>query len=120
MPIESATFINQLNTANPEISDAYSTADDHIRLIKQCVRNSFSDIGSEVSASAGEINYLRGATSNLQTQIDTNTGLYNDIIGGTATAANALEWEGSTRFVSTATADVGQGSNGDLWFRYEE
>lgn len=120
MPIESATFINQLNTAYPEISDAYSTADDHLRLIKSAIRNTFSDVGSEISASAGEFNFLIGVTSNLQTQIETTNALYNDIIGGTATAANAIEWEGAARFVSTATASDGIGANGDLWFRYEE
>lgn len=119
MALESATFINQLVTTNPEISDAYSTADDHIRLVKAALRNSFVDVGSEVSASAGEFNYLRGVSSNLQTQIETTNALYNDIIGGTATAANAVEWEGAARFVSTATP-AAQGSNGDLWFRYEE
>lgn len=119
MPIESATFINQLNVANPEVSDAYSTADDHLRLVKAAIRNSFVDVGSEVSASAGEFNYLRGVTSNLQTQIEVANALYEDIKGGTATAANALEWEGAARFLSTATP-AGQGSNGDLWFRYLE
>ena len=120
MAIESATFINQLDTANPEISDAYSTADDHIRLTKAVLRNTFVDLGSEVSASAGEFNFLRGVTSNLQTQIEVTNALYNDITGGTATVANAIQWEGATRFVSTATANVGQGVNGDLWFRYTE
>ena len=120
MPVESATYINQLVTTNPEGSDAYSTADDHIRLIKAALRNSFVDVGSEVSASAGELNYLRGVTSNLQTQIETVDALYDDITGGTATVANAVQWEGATRFVSTATADGGSGSNGDIWFRYTE
>jgi len=117
MPIESATFISQLNTANPEISDAYSTADDHIRLIKATLRNTFVDVSSEVSASAGEFNFLKGVTSNLQTQIEVTNALYADLTGGTATVANAIQWEGAARFVSTTTA-VG-GSNGDLWFRYD-
>ena len=120
MPIESATFINQLVTTNPEGSDAYSTADDHIRLIKAALRNTFLDVGSEVSASAGEINALIGVTSNLQTQLNTIIDLLGDITGGTATVANAIQWEGATRFLSTATADVSSGANGDIWFRYIE
>lgn len=118
MALESATFISQLSITDPVSSDSRTTADDHLRLIKICLKNSFNDIGSEVSASAGEFNFLRGVTANLQTQLSTVNGLYNDLTGGTATVGNTLQWEGATKYVSTATA--AGGSDGDVWFRYEE
>jgi hypothetical protein len=41
MPLESATYLSQLNTANPANTDALSDADDHMRLIKATVKNTF-------------------------------------------------------------------------------
>jgi hypothetical protein len=41
MPLESATYLSQLNTANPANTDALSDADDHMRLIKAAVKNTF-------------------------------------------------------------------------------
>ena len=110
MPIESATYLSQLNTANPLGSDNRSTVDDHLRLIKATLRNTFTDINGEVSASATELNALRNLTATLQTQI-------NNKLHISGTAVDALQWEGSTKYVSTATASGG--SNGDFWFQWE-
>ena len=38
MPLEAATYISQLNTANPAASDGLSQADDHMRLIKAALK----------------------------------------------------------------------------------
>jgi hypothetical protein len=40
MPLESADYIAGLNVSNPLGSDERSTVDDHLRLIKTCVKNS--------------------------------------------------------------------------------
>ena len=70
MAIESATWISDLDPANPKGTDQKGTADDHARLIKQTIVNSFSNINAEVSASAGALNYMVGVTSSVQGQID--------------------------------------------------
>ena len=70
MAIEAATYLSQLDPANPKGVDQRGTADDHIRLCKQVWVNSFPNINAEVSASAGVLNYMVGVTSNVQTQIN--------------------------------------------------
>ena len=73
MAIESATFLSELDPANPKGTDQKATADDQIRLCKSVWLNSFPNINAEVSASAGALNYMVGVTSNVQTQIDSET-----------------------------------------------
>lgn len=41
MTIETATFLTDLNAANPGVNDAKSEGDDHLRLIKQVLKNTF-------------------------------------------------------------------------------
>lgn len=112
MPLESATYINQLVVTNPAGTDLRNTADDHLRLIKTVLTSSFTNVNNEVSASAGEINYLRGVTSNLQTQLNNRLNL-------SATANNSVLWEGARKYVSTASAS-GAADDGSIWFRYIE
>lgn len=76
MAIESADYISQLVITNPTGSDSRSTSDDHHRLIKKSVKQTFPNLSSEVSASSGEMNTLVGVTANLQTQLnDTNSAV---------------------------------------------
>ena len=118
MPIESATYVNQLVLTNPTSSDKKITTDDQLRLVKKAVTKTFTGlINNEVSASAGEMNQLVGVTSNLQTQLNATRGLYSDLTSGASTAGNAVLWNGATKHVSTSSA-VG-GTNDDLWFQYE-
>ena len=70
MAIESATYLSDLDPANPKGVDQRGTADNHIRLCKQVWVNSFPNINAEVSASAGELNYMVGVTSNVQNQLN--------------------------------------------------
>lgn len=70
MAIESADYISDLDPANPKGTDQRTTADDHARLIKKVIKQSFPNVSSEVSASAGVLNYMVGATSNVQSQIN--------------------------------------------------
>lgn len=46
MSLESATYISQLNTANPTGSDPKSEGDDHLRLVKSTLRNTFPNFGA--------------------------------------------------------------------------
>lgn len=74
MPIESASYVSQLDANNPVGTDDRSTLDNQDRLIKQVLVNTFNDLRGPVSASAGEMNFLVGVTANLQTQLnDTNS-----------------------------------------------
>ena len=43
MPLETATWINDLNADNPAGNDPRARGDDHIRLIKKVLKNTFPD-----------------------------------------------------------------------------
>lgn len=98
MPIESATYISQLAESNPASADPAAQGDDHIRLIKQVLKNTFPNLSAAVTANAStlnalagltatptELDYMAGVTSPVQTQLDTltskDTSLDGDIAG---------------------------------------
>ncbi len=63
MGIEVASFISQLVAANPTGADDYSTADDHIRLLKAVLQAQFPNFGAvAVDATAAELDKLAGFT----------------------------------------------------------
>jgi hypothetical protein len=56
MPLETATFIHELNPANPLGGDVKSQGDDHLRLIKSTVQNTFTNVDGQVTASHTDLN----------------------------------------------------------------
>jgi len=56
MALETATYLDSLVVTNPAGGDQLSTADDHVRLLKACLKRTFPNIAGEVSASAGGLN----------------------------------------------------------------
>lgn len=50
MPLETATYISDLNTSNPAHSDGLDDADSHIRLIKSVLKNTFAVTGAILTA----------------------------------------------------------------------
>jgi hypothetical protein len=54
--IESATYIKQLDSANPGGADLLVTADDHIRLIKSVLKSTFPNLDSAVTATPTQLN----------------------------------------------------------------
>jgi microcystin-dependent protein len=63
MALESATYIDGLVTANPTGGDAKSQGDDHIRLIKTTIKNTFPNISGAVNATHTELNLLDGVVA---------------------------------------------------------
>ena len=70
MALESGTYINSLNAANPVSTDGLAQADDHLRLIKSTVKATFPNVSGAVTATHTELNYVDGVTSNIQTQLN--------------------------------------------------
>lgn len=71
MGLETATLIHELVSTNPVgASDPKSQGDDHIRLIKATLQNTFANVDGAVTASHTELNYVDGVTSAIQTQLD--------------------------------------------------
>lgn len=63
MPLETATYIDGLNATNPiHATDDISVGDDHIRLLKATIQNTFPNISGAVNATQTELGYLNGVT----------------------------------------------------------
>lgn len=58
MALESATYIDSLVVTNPDPFDTKSQGDDHIRLIKRTIKNTFPAITGPVSVSQDKLNTL--------------------------------------------------------------
>lgn len=61
MGLETGTYISDLVTTNPLGSDNKSQGDDHIRLIKQVIKNTFPNITGPVNLTQTQINNLLNA-----------------------------------------------------------
>lgn len=64
MGLESATYISDLNVANPDGADGKSQGDDHLRLIKAVLKATFPNITGVVNATHGSLvkhNFAGGA-----------------------------------------------------------
>lgn len=81
MTIEtSANFISELNENYPKREDLIKEGDDHLRLIKSVLKNSFPNVDSQVTASSSNINLLTDAV--------------------TATAAKNVTFKGGVKFTA--------------------
>lgn len=70
MGLESGTYIDSLVATNPLLDDPVSQGDDHIRLLKSTILNSFPNIAGAMNASHTELNHVVGVTSGIQGQIN--------------------------------------------------
>ena len=132
MGIESASFISQLDSANPKGTDQRSTLDDHARLLKKCARDTLKNLNSTVSATPQALNFVNTLTANAQTQLNqldsdrkstsaalmaeiasASQSLVNAMLFQSATAANSILWDGSAKYMQSATPTM---NNGDVWF----
>ena len=70
MGLEQGNFISDLVTTNPEPTDKRRFGDDHLRLIKLTLRNTFPNLDAAARPTADEMNALEGVQSSIQTQLD--------------------------------------------------
>jgi hypothetical protein len=66
MALEVATYINNLNPANPVGSDPLAQADDHLRLLKTTIKNTFPNIDGPVTLTDDQINALETRVDALE------------------------------------------------------
>ena len=105
MALETATYISGLVAVNPLSTDPKSQGDDHLRLIKSVLLNSFPGVSGAVTATHTELNYVAGVTSSIQAQINAITA---QLSGGSAIALNSVA-------AATNTATIGNGANQINW-----
>lgn len=63
MSLENPTYINGLIVTNPTSSDPVSQGDDHLKLIKSTLKNTFPNVTGAVTTTHTEINLLNDATN---------------------------------------------------------
>lgn len=102
MSVETATTINQLNASLPASGDPKAEGDDHIRLVKLCVKNTFPNVAGAVNPTHGELNYLVGVTSTLQGQLDAKAPIGNPTFVGTVTIPSGASIAGYAPLASPA------------------
>lgn len=114
MSLESATYVNQLVISNPDGSDPKGQGDDHLRLIKNTLKNTFPNLDAAVTVTPAELNTLAGGTAIFKTgmillwsgsiaTIPTGWALCN----GTAGTPNLMD-----RFIVGAGSAYAVGSTG--------
>lgn len=75
MALESGTYIDSLDPANPATTDGLSQADDHMRLIKATIKATFPNLTGAVTLTQSEINALETRVDDLE-----GTGQYSPAI----------------------------------------
>lgn len=70
MGLEPATYISDLDASNPVSGDSLGQADDHLRLLKTTILNSFPNINAAMNASDEELNYMVGVTELVTTGLE--------------------------------------------------
>jgi hypothetical protein len=89
MALETATYIDGLVATNPAASDAISTADDHLRLIKSTIKATFPNISGAVTKTQAELNVPTAP-------------LDSPALTGTPTAPTAAPGTNTTQLATTA------------------
>lgn len=98
MALETASYIANLVTTNPDGGDARSTADDHLRLIKAALVRTFPKMDSAVSLSAIQVSYVGDLSASVQLQL-------NALRDGPATSNYALYANSASYAALAATAN---------------
>lgn len=122
MALETGNYITDLVITNPTGGDPKSQGDDHLRLVKKTVKQTFPNLNAPVTVTPTELNYLSGVTSNIQTQInnigtsivDDNTNTTNYLLFASGTGSQSLKADITTGPL-TYNPSTGQiTANGDV------
>lgn len=74
MPLETASYISQLDAANPPSSDPKSQGDNHLRMIKSVLQTQFPSLGTvPVNATAAQLNALAAGAGLLSVGTSTTS-----------------------------------------------
>jgi len=92
MGLESATTIATLQSGNPTANDPTREGDDHMRMIKRVLKSVFPGSAGQgfaeaITASEAELNYVKGATSSIQAQLNTLSNAIGETAGNPSVPA---------------------------------
>ena len=74
MALESGTYIDSLNAANPVATDGLAQADDHLRLIKSTIKATFPNITGAMTATHTILNGIDGRVTALEGKLVAASG----------------------------------------------
>jgi hypothetical protein len=128
MSLETATFINQLDAANPLGSDPIAAGDDHIRLIKATVKATFPNVTGAMTKTHTQLNNTLDKTGDTMTgplvlsgdpttALGATTKQYVDAVSTSFAAAIATTnstVDTKAAKATTITAGTGLTGGGDL------
>lgn len=137
-PTSSTFYIDDLVVTNPDGGDAKSQGDDHMRLIKKAIKNTFPNIAGPVTATQAELNKTDGVTVtpaeiNMLASIGTTTvatqlaaksntshthSTYQATITGAATTIDTEDLTASRALVSNSSGKVAVSSVTDTELGY--
>ena len=110
MALESGSFINSLDAANPVATDGLAQADDHLRLIKATIKATFPNVTAAMTATHTQLN----GVSALDTRLTTVEGSSNIDVqtktGSTSVTVSATALDTYVKHSGTGTLTVGTGS----------
>lgn len=116
MGLETATYLDSLVSTWPDGSDARNTSDDHHRLIKACLKRTFPNIASEMSASSAELNTLKGVVGRpLELSRSYSTTISFNAPGFNVNGVSVINETGS--FTGTLTGMSGATTGTIYWYR---
>ena len=69
MGLETGTYISDLVVSNPAATDGLAQADDHLRLIKSTIKNTFPNVTGAISATDTELNVIRNLSPVISTTL---------------------------------------------------
>ncbi len=123
MTVETATFISQLDQSKPPGSDFKAEGDDHLRLVKTTLKNSFPNFGTVVAcnATATEMNFLVGVTELIQpvlTQVPLKSPIDSPTFTGIARADTAPPGTNTTQLATTEFVQVAI-ADSDVGLKYQ-
>jgi len=70
MALETANYISDLVSTNPESTDGLAQADDHLRLIKSVLQSTFPNINAALSGSDEDLNTLTSRLTEITDVLD--------------------------------------------------
>jgi len=113
MGLESATTIATLQSGNPTANDPTREGDDHMRMIKRVLKSVFPGSAGQgfaeaITASEAELNYVKGATSSIQEQLNTLSNAIGETAGNPSVPAgtNMLVYGSSAPLGWTRRTDI--------------
>lgn len=69
MPLESASYVSGLVPTNPSSSDSLGQTDDHLRLLKQTLKNTFPNLSGPVTPTHDVLSALPGRADTLESKV---------------------------------------------------